>query len=67
MILGVPAFSASLPILETDLRAMSEMKVEADNEETEELGEDRGLQMEIRGRAETAEIFLTCEPLLHRW
>ena len=35
MILGVPAFTASLPILE---------KVEADNEETEELGEDRGLR-----------------------
>ena len=43
-ILGVPAFTASLPILETDLRAMSEMEVEADNEETKELGEDRGLQ-----------------------
>ena len=58
MILGVPAFTASLPILETDLRAMSEMKVEVDNEETEELGEDRGLRNGDPGQGRDSLDFL---------
>ena len=57
--LGIPAFSASLPILETDLRARSEMKVEADNEEMEELGEDRGLQNGDPGQGRDSVDFLS--------